>query len=143
MAAVKDRVRCRVNDGGASLSTVVLQPQPPRFGVVTARDDGASTQDVLFENGRMVEDIPDTALEEVRNVVDGAGEPDEETISAFLYQVVRASGLGASQEYTGIVVDLYVVFPETLALVKTLNGDLYYESTLAQLVRVDAEGVPQ
>jgi hypothetical protein len=137
MAAVKDRVRVKLS-GGVSAGTIaafVLQPQPPRIGVVTASGAGLNT--VLFENGRVVDTIPDASLDVVENV------QNEETIDDLLYSVVRPSGTGASQEYTGIVVDMYLVGVSTLALVKTLRGDLYYEATIGSLIRVDAEGVPQ
>ena len=141
MAAVKDRVRVKLS-GGVSAGTIaafVLQPQPPRIGVVVKTDgaDPPTLNDVLFENGRVVKDIPVASLDVIANV------QNEETIDDFLYGVVRSSGTGASQEYTGIVVDMYVIGITTLALVKTLNGGLYYEAILSSLIRVDAEGVPQ
>jgi hypothetical protein len=134
MAAVKDRVRVKLDQPG-KLAAFVLQPQPPRIGVVTAVPGGLN--DVLFENGRVVADIPDDSLDVIANV------QNEETIDDFLYGVVRSSGTGASQEYTGIVVDMYAIGPSVLALVKTLNGGLYYEAICSSLIRVDAEGVPQ
>lgn len=137
MAAVKDRVRVKLS-GGVSAGTIaafVLQPQPPRIGVVTALAGGLN--EVLFENGRVVSGIPEDSLDVIQNV------QNEETIDDFLYGVVRSSGTGASQEYTGIVVDMYVIGISTLALVKTLNGGLYYEAICSSLIRVDAEGVPQ
>ena len=143
MAAVKDRVRVKLS-GGVSAGTIAafaLQPQPPRIGVITKLVPQVNPlpdlADVLFENGRVVLAVPDDSLDVIANV------QNEETIDDFLYGVVRSSGTGASQEFTGIVVDMYVIGISTLALVKTLNGGLYYEAILSSLIRVDADGVPQ
>jgi hypothetical protein len=133
--AVRDRVRVKLSEAGALLFGA-LQPQPFRIGVVTRFTAGPpDLSDVLFENGRLVTDVPDTALERIDNA-------PESTIQALLYTVVRPAGLEASQEYTGMVVDVYIVAQQQYVLVRTRNG-MYYEQRISQLVRVDLEGVPQ
>ena len=142
MAELRDRVRVKLDKPGLpplGLIAFVLQPQPPRFGVVVKADGAVppTLNDVLFENGRVVKDIPVASLDVITNLT-------EATFEDLLYAVVRASGIGASQEYTGIVVSMYGVGTAgALALVKTLNGGLDYEAILSTLIRVDAEGVPQ
>lgn len=134
MSAVKDRVRVllsRLPDLGNN----TLQPQPHRKGVVTI-DNQDGTRGVLFaDTGEFVDNIPDAALETLNNV-------GQTIIDQFLYEVVRPAGVDASQEYTGIVVDLYLTGNGTFALVKT-RGGLFYEQSVLQLVRVAFEGVPQ
>jgi len=132
--AVRDRVRVKLSETGApGLLPGALQPQPPRIGVVTAIQGG--TSNVNWHNGINLPGLADTGLERVDNA-------PQATITAYLYAVVRPAGQEASQEYTGQVVDLYVVAQQQYALVRTRNG-MYYEQRISQLVRVDLEGVPQ
>jgi hypothetical protein len=136
---LRERVRLKLSETGApGLGIETLQPQPPRWGVVTARDDTVApiVVDVLFENGVRIAQAPEDAFERVDNAVDSF-------VQAFLYAVVRPAGLAASQEYTGQVVDVYRIDgQQQYLLVKTRNG-MFYEQRPAQVVRVDLEGVPQ
>jgi len=115
----------------------LVQAQPPKFGIVQALGMGA-TVDVLWEDGRVVTAVPNTALDKI-------GAPDSGVVASFQGFVLKTDpGVAAqaeSPEYQGVDVTFYTrdnaaagTPTDTLCLMLT-NAGLYRE-LLASTLKV-------
>ena len=139
--AVKDVVSMtlQAQENLSGLLGPLVQAQPPKFGVVAATDTGVV--DVLWEDGRLEEDIPVAA-------VDLIGAPDAGVVATlqgfFLKTNPAVSAQAESPEFQGVAVAFYtrqngdgvVTDPtETLALMR-LNFFGTYRELLASTLQV-------
>jgi hypothetical protein len=135
--AVGDRVRVKLTSGAPLVPQGTVQPQPPTIGVATLVAGVGPTDlvDVAFA-GRSIQ-VEQQHLDALTAVsaINRSVYMDKVVTGTFTDALSSAERPYVS-EYTGRVVDLYLVdLLSSVALIKALSNDMYYELPL-ESVRV-------